>query len=112
MKKLPKHSSDIRDHFKCLGDEVIENDQLDSGALEKTVISLRITLNRLSQIDVLAEKFSMNRQAFILKILEYGVEDALGGAMDSFGKDYWSEHHEKIQQRYAELAEKLKESKS
>jgi len=98
--------SELRQHFGYMANEIVEQDQLESGAMDKVVTSIRVPVNLLAEIDVVANRFGMTRQSLIVEILKNSMIDVIGGGVDGFGKEFMAEVREAQLERIKELTPK------
>lgn len=104
-----KNSSAIRDEFHDLATKIYEQKQEEAGLpVPRLTVSLRTDMELVAQLDELADRLDMTRQACALMILEQGLLDAIGGYLDVFPEnapDFW----EGSQQRFADFRAKQME---
>lgn len=105
--KPEKTSSEIRDEFSHIAHFVYEEKQEAAGLpVAKMQVSLRADMELVAQVDELAERLNMNRQACILKILKTGITDAIGGYIEVFGPEAAHEFWEASEHRLHEFRTK------
>jgi len=103
----PKYSNDLRNEFANIANHVLEEEQEAAGIPgPRMTVSIRADMEMVANIDELAERLNMTRQACITTILDHGVLDAVGGYLDAYGSDRMNEFQEAVHTRFLDFRNK------
>jgi len=101
---IKKNTSNIRDEFSSIAEHVYQEKQEEAGfPSPRMPVSIRADMELIANVDELADRLNLTRQACLIKILEEGVMDAVGGYLDVFGEDVSVDFWEKSNQRLLEF---------
>lgn len=103
--------SELRNHFAHWANEIIEQEQTAQGISPRQTVTLRLPFQVVAEVDAVASRYGVTRQAIITEILENSLPDVIGGMLDGFGKDEYEDFSEKVRERNAEMIDKWEEGK-